>query len=170
MQLHHRRRARSLGLIAALVMGLAIPASALADTGGGSAIDPRSSNGATTDITGVTLNNKLMATISFRVTCDPITYFDYETGQEVTTTEGHLGGAGALLQAQGRSIATANGYLPQADVTCDGSTINSLSVAVIAQSLPLKRGEALVGVNVYINAGDFSGDSASTGPTSVKLR
>jgi len=170
MQDRIRGRARRLGLITALVMAVAIPATALADTGGGSAIDPRASHGATADIDGVTLNNKLMATIDFRVRCDPITYFDYETWQEVTTTEGRLGGAAALLQAQGRTIAAANGSVPQADVTCDGSTVNSLSVSVIAQSLPLKRGAALAGVSVFISAGESGEDSASTGPTSIKLR
>ena len=157
-------------LVAAVVILVALPASVSADIGGGGlSIRPRDADDVIVDIQGARLDNRLMATISFRVTCDEITYFDWELGQEVTTTEGRLSADAVLAQAQGRSIATAAGALYGVDVTCDGTTVNELAVQAIAQTLPLKRGDALAGVTAYVGAGEGE-DFGASGPTSVRLR
>jgi hypothetical protein len=169
MALDLSHRTRAFGLVLALGAALVIPSTVLADTGG-PGISPRFGRGATADVERVTLDNKLMATIQVAVTCDEIRYFDWEIYDWVTTTSGTLSAGGQLLQAQGRSIASAIGYSGQVPVTCDSSTLNHVSVQVIAQNLPLKRGDALVGATVEIFAGEGSGGSASTGPVAVKLR
>lgn len=169
MAIDLRRRTRAFGLVVALGAALVIPSTVLADTGG-PGITPRASYGATADIEGVSLDGKLMATIRIAVRCDQLTYFNWETGEQVTTTTGSLSGSGQLLQAQGRSIASATGFSGQQVATCDGSTVNHLSIQVIAQNLPLKRGEALAGASVEIFAGDGGGAFASTGPLAIKLR
>ena len=76
---------------------------------------------------------------------------------------------GVLLQAQGRSIASASGFVPRTAVTCDGSTVNHLSVQLIADNLPLRRGDAVVGVSAEIGPGE-GGNFGASGPTPVKLR
>ena len=168
----HRRAGRALGLLAAVALTLLIPATAFADTGGpGAVIAPAASNGATAWIEGVTFNNKLLATIRVGLVCDELTYFDWETYEEVTTTEGFAYADGQLLQAQGRSIASAFGSAYRMPVTCDGSTVNDVAIQVYAQTLPLKRGDALVGASVWATGGGEGGDHyAATGPTSVRLR
>ena len=93
------RRIRAFGLAVALVAALAIPAAALAATGGGDTIQPRMAGPVVVDVEGVTLNDKLLATIQFRLTCNEITYYDWELGQDVTTTEGRLVASGQLIQA-----------------------------------------------------------------------
>jgi hypothetical protein len=166
----HRRTA-AIGL--ALVAAIALPAAAFAATGGGDTIYPRvDTRGVVVDIEGATLNNKLMATIAIRVTCDEMTYYDYNLGQYVTTTAGILGGQGQLLQAQGRSIASASGFSTATNLTCDGSTVNHATVQVLAATLPLKRGAAVAGVDaevspVGVEEGGFFGRS---GPTEIRLR
>jgi len=163
------RRIRAFGLAVALVAALAIPAAALAATGGGDTIQPRMAGPVVVDVEGVTLNDKLLATIQFRLTCNEITYYDWELGQDVTTTEGRLFASGQLIQAQGRSIASASGFGARTDVTCDGSTVNHLAVQVIAGNLPLRRGAALIGVTADVGAGDGEEFGAS-GPTELRLR
>lgn len=165
-----RRWTRASGLIAAAVMLAALPAAVYADTGnGGISIAPRDADDVIVDISGARLDSRLMATISFRVTCEEITYFDWELGQEVTTTAGRLFADAFLAQAQGRSIATAAGAMHGVDVTCDGATVNQLAIQVIAQSLPLKRGDALAGVATFVGAGEGE-DHGASGPTSLRLR
>lgn len=168
---HVRGRMRAFGLLAALVVALVVPATVFADEPGGPGIEPWASQGATADIEGVTLNSRLMATINVAVVCDELTYFNWETWEEYTTTDGVVYAGGQLLQAQGRSIASASGFARRAAVTCDGSTVNHVAVQVIAESLPLRRGDALVGVSlsVYASGGEGDGAYASSGPVAVKL-
>ena len=163
-----RRPLRMLGTALVLLVALGTPAAALAATGGGEGILPRQSDPVLVDVVDVTLDNKLMATIQYQVTCREFRYYDWELGEYVTTTAGRLFANGALLQAQGRSIASASGF-GRADVTCDGATVNHLSVQVLADVLPLKRGSAVVGVSVDIGAGETE-DFGASGPTAVRLR
>jgi len=163
------RRIRAFGLAVSLVAAISVPAAAMAATGGGETIAPRTAGPVVVDVEAVTLNDKLLATIQYRVTCDEITYYDWELGQDVTTTQGRLFATGQLMQAQGRSIATASGFGPRTDVTCDGATVNHLSVQVLADSLPLRRSTALVGVSADIGAGEGENFGAR-GPTEVRLR
>ena len=169
MNVYPGRRLRAFGLAVSLVAALAIPAAALAATGGGDTIAPRVAGHVVVDVEGVVLNDKLLATIQFRVTCDEITYYDWELGQDVTTTHGRLSPSGQLMQAQGRSIATASGFGWLSDVTCDGATVNHSSVQVLADTLPLRRGAALVGVSAEVGAGEQQLFGAS-GPTEARLR
>jgi len=170
MTIARGHRGRSLAIVGAALAILLVPGIALADTGGGTTIGPRVENGVTIDVEGATLNSKLMATVRFAVVCDEITYFDWDTYQEVTTTEGRLGGDATLLQAQGRSIAIALGYASPVDVTCDGSTVNHVTASVVAQNLPLKSGSALAGVSAYISGGgEGEGGYGQSGPTAIKL-
>ena len=166
--LQHRR---GLALAIAIATAIAAPTAALAATGGGESILPRiDDRGVVVDVEGATFNNKLMATIAVRVTCDPITYFDWNLGQEVTTTAGVLAGTGQLLQAQGRSIASASGFSPRTDVTCDGSTVNHTSVQLLAENLPLKRGDSVVGVDAEVFASGAEDESfGRSGPTAIKV-
>jgi hypothetical protein len=164
---------RGLALAIAIATVIAAPAAVFAATGGGGTIYPRIDNrGVVVDIEGATFNNKLMATITFRVTCDPITYFDWDLYQEVTTTAGVLSGTGQLLQAQGRSIASASGFSPQTNVTCDGSTVYHASVQVLADNLPLRRGDAVAGIDaeVFAAGAGEEGNFGRSGPTAIKLR
>lgn len=163
------RRGLALGI--ALAALIALPAATLAATGGGETIYPRIDNrGVVVDIEGATLNNKLMATIAVRLTCDEITYFDWDTGQEISTTEGRVFTSGQLLEAQGRSIASASGFGDQ-DVTCDGSTVNHLSVQVLAGNLPLKRGDVVAGIDAEVGAaGSEEAAFGRSGPTAFRLR
>ena len=166
------RRVRSLALVGAALAVMLVPGIAFAaEGGGGTTIGPRIENGATVDIVGASLESKLMATIRFTVVCDPITYFDWETYQEFTTEVGRLSADVTLLQAQGRSIATAVGFSSAVTLTCDGATVNHATVSVVAQNLPLKRGDALAGVSAWISAqGGESGENyAQSGPTAVRL-
>lgn len=165
------RRGRSLALVGAALAVLLVPGVAMADTGGGTTIGPRVERGASVDVQGASLDSKLSATVRFTVVCDPITYFNWDTYEEVTTTDGRLGADATLLQAQGRSIAVAIGYATPIDIVCDGTTVNHATASVIAQNLPLKRGDALVGVTAWLSAqGGGEGESyAQSGPTAVKL-
>ena len=171
MILETGRRVRSMALVVAALAVLLVPGIAFADEGGGTTIGPRIENGATIDIEGATLNSKLMATIRFTVVCDPITYFDWETYQEFTTEVGRLSADATVLQAQGRSIATAVGFSSAVALTCDGVTVNHATASVVAQNQPLKRGDALAGVSAWISApGGESGESfAQSGPTAIRL-
>lgn len=166
------RRGRSLALVGAALAVLLVPGVALADTGGGTTIGPRYERGATVDIEGASLDSRLLATIRIAVVCDPITYYDWETWEQLTTTDGRLSGDATLLQAQGRSIATAVGYVAAVPVTCDGTTVNHATVSVVAQNLPLRRGDALAGVSVWVSAqgGESSEAFGQSGPTAVRLR
>jgi hypothetical protein len=164
----HQRRALALAL--ALAAAIALPAAASAATGGVTIYPRIDTRGVVVDIEGATLNNRLMATIAFRVTCDEITYFDWDTYEEVTTTAGRLSAGGQLLEAQGRSIASASGYAGQ-DVTCDGSTVNHVLVQVLAENLPLKRGDAVAGIDADIGAaGAEEASFGRSGPTEIKVR
>jgi hypothetical protein len=170
------RITRSPRLIAAIAVALvaviAVPAVALADTTGGTPTIPAaSSHGATIRVTSVSVTAKVVALVNVDFTCQPLTFFDWSTGQTETTTEGHVeGGQFVLLQAQGRTVDWGVGDPPFGTVTCDGSTANHLAVPVTAAVSPWKTGTAVVGASLYvIDANMNSADTASSGPVTVRL-
>lgn len=174
MSIRSRARRVSLAMLAgALGLALMIPVSALADTTGGTpTIGPAAAHDATIRLTGVTLSGKLIATVTVEFTCQPFESYDWDTGQTVVSTDGHVEGGGAIiLQAQGRTIAWGQGDLGSGGhSTCDGVTTNTASIPVTPAVAPWKNGTAVIGASVYL-ADDNFGDSdyASTGPIAVKL-
>jgi hypothetical protein len=173
-------RGRFRGFLAAslVAISLAAPLSAYAATGGGGPY----SNGATVSIASASFESKLLVTVTLDVSCDPFVERDWNgTPTGNTTVQGRIGGIVDLMQAQGRTIAHASGYLtidPMTQggmpVTCDGSTFE-VPVAVVAQDLPLRRGDALIQASVSMGANvpccsNWSIDQANSGYLTVKIR
>ena len=167
-----RSRVRLLLISAALVVGLALPSAALADTTGGApSIQPAFSRDATIQVTGVIVTAKVMATITIAFTCQPFQTYNWQTGETTETTAGRLeGGQVTVIQAQGRTIGWGQVNLFGATATCDGTTINVVAAPVTAAVSPWKVGTAVVGATVYVSD-EFGSDSdyASSGPVTVRL-
>ncbi|MEO5941260.1 MAG: hypothetical protein ABIZ72_09685 [Candidatus Limnocylindrales bacterium] len=169
-----RGRSRAIAFGALVAVALAAPGAVSANTtgGGGGA-------GATVNVVAVTFANKLVVDVTLDITCQPFVQFDWSgvpTG--VTTTSGTIVGNVSLMQAQGRTIAHASGSInpPTQNgpaVTCDGSTFR-VTVPVVAQDLPLRRGAAVVTAEIAMYptvpcCDSWSVDSINLGPTSVKI-
>jgi hypothetical protein len=163
-----RLRASLLGM--AMVACLALPVAASADTtgspGGGTA---QVTVGATVHVTA-----KLVAVVDVSFTCDPFLIYDWQTGTYVESTVGHLSDSGATLtQVQGRSIATGSAEFasgPDSTVVCDGVTVQTRSVTIMASTLPWKSGAAVVNAEVDVFSDGFEGrDLGFSGPVVVKL-
>jgi hypothetical protein len=109
--------------------------------------------------------------ISF--TCGPIQVYDFETGTWTTTTSGHVDDASAtIVQASGRSIASASGDSFGGAVTCDGSAVYTREIDVVASTAPFKTGAAVAAASVSIGAvasESGGGNFASSGPVSVRI-
>jgi hypothetical protein len=75
------------------------------------------------------------------------------------------------VQASGKSIGTAFGQSAGGgSVTCDGTTVDTLSIPVVASTLPFKAGTAAAGATVSIIDASFqASDYASTGAIIVRL-
>jgi hypothetical protein len=163
-----RGRLRASLLCAALAVCLALPGAASAATPGGG----------TAQVTvgeSVPVLAKVVAIVDVSFTCDPFLIFDWETGTMVESTAGHLVFGGVTLtQAQGKSIVIAGADLPEgtpeANVVCDGVTLQTRSVAIRADTQPWKSGAAVASarVQVYDQLGQ-SRDIGSSGPVVVKL-
>ena len=169
---HPSRTLSTLVATGILAAGLALPATALADTTGGApSIQPAYSRDAT--ITGVSVNvtAKLIANVTISFTCQPLQMYDWNTGETIETTAGHFEGGGAtVIQAQGRTVAWGQADLFGQAVTCDGTTVNTVSAPVTASTSPWKNGSAVVGATVFISDENGSdSDNASSGPIVVKL-
>ena len=124
--LNGHRRLRALIVGGALAVALAMPLAVSADTTGGSVIQPAFSRGATITLDAVHLESKLIATVDISFTCDPLLVYDWETGTYTTTTAGQVEDAIAVIvQASGRSIASASGTRSAAASLCDGSHVNA---------------------------------------------
>jgi hypothetical protein len=156
-----------------LVAGLALPTAVLADTTGGAPpIQPAFARNATIRVTSVAVTAKLIANIAITYTCQPFQVYDWETGQTIETTVGHIeGGQGVVIQAQGRSIAWGQSSdIFGGTAVCDGSTANSMSFPVTAVVSPWKSGTAVVGASIYlVDDNGQTSDFASTGPITVRL-
>ena len=165
------RPLRAVVVGAAVLVALAVPTVAHADTTGSPTIQPAISRNATIHVDSVSLTAKVLANVNVSVTCQPLMTFDWDTGQTVPTTVGHLeGGQVTLIQAQGRTVAWAGADLFGGTATCDGSTINHASVAIAASSSPWKTGTAVVGASVdVIDENMTTSDFASSGPVTVRL-
>ncbi|HEX2754329.1 MAG TPA: hypothetical protein VHM48_02640 [Candidatus Limnocylindrales bacterium] len=165
------RRGRLLLASVAVVVALAVPTAALADTTPAPTIYPAASNHATIRLTGGSVIGRVVVNTQVSFTCDPFLVFDWETGSEVEVTTGSLEyGAVTIVQASGRTINSGEGTFFGGDVVCDGTTVNLRDVAVVAGLAPWKAGMAVAGAHISISSPDFNSSSyASTGAMSLKL-
>ena len=166
-----RRRWRLLLVGAALALALAVPSSALADTTATPTIYPADSRGATVTLTGGSIVGRLVANTTVTFTCDPFLVYDWESGQEVESTEGRLeDGSVTILQASGRTINYGQVGFWGGSVVCDGGTVNRRDLGVVASVSPWRSGSVVAGATVYIASADYnSSHFASTGPVTIRL-
>jgi len=167
---HARLRAILVG--GALLGALALPIGVSADTTGGSTIPAASSNGATIGVSNtVHVMSKVVAAVDIAFTCDPLQVYDWETSSTTTSTSGHVEfGSVTIVQASGRSIITSSAEYFGGNVLCDGATVYTRSIPVVASTLPWKSGASVAGATVFISdATGQSSDYASSGPIAVKL-
>jgi hypothetical protein len=164
------RGARLLVLGATLMAALALPSAAFADTTPGPTIPPAASRDATIAITSATVTARLIVSVGVDYVCQPFLSFDWETGQWIASTAGSIeDGRAIVIQAQGRTIASGSGAVSGA-VTCDGSTVNHLTIPVVATTAPWRTGTAGLGAALFASDASFNdGDYASSGPVVVKL-
>jgi hypothetical protein len=157
----------------ALLAAVAVPAVAFADTTGGvPSIPPAASRNATISVTSVSVTAKVIAAVNVAFICQPLTYFDWRTGQDVTTTDAKLdSGQATIVQAQGRTIDWGLGDAAFGQsMTCDGTHVNQVTMPVTASVAPWKTGTAVVGAAItVIDPQGFTGDYASSGPVTVRL-
>lgn len=165
------RRSRTILIGAALIALLALPGAALADTTTTPTIYPAESRGATIEVSGGTILGRVVVSTKVAFTCQPFRSFDWQTGQEVETTEGSLEfGAVTILQASGRTINYGEAEFFGGPVVCDGTTVNRRDVAVGAGVAPWKSGSAVAGARVHVASADFnSSDYASSGAIVIRL-
>src|SRR4249919_2743246 len=168
---NRRMRLRAAIVGGALVLSMAVPLAVSADTTEGS-IPPAASNGVTITGSSFHIDSKLIVTTNITFTCDPIQVYDWETGMYTTTTAGRLNWASAtIVQASGRSVASSSGNASGGAAVCDGTSINTTSVAVVASTSPWKSGAAAGGVTASVDAGDEENGFGygSTGPMVIRL-
>jgi hypothetical protein len=169
---HLSRRTRLVMAGGLLAIALAVPGAVSADTTGGApSIPPAQSRDATIQVASVSVTAKVVANVTIRFTCQPFQVFDWETGQTIETTAGHIEGGGAtVIQAQGRTIAWGQAELFGGAAVCDGATVNAVTVPVTAAVAPWKAGTAVVGASIYVidEAGSDS-DYATSGPLTFRL-
>lgn len=166
------RRPRLVIAAGLLALALAAPGAVSADTTGAPSIQPAISHGATIQVTSIAVTAKIVATVTIAFTCQPFQSYDWETGQTIETTIGHIEGGGAtIIQAQGRTLDWGTGEIFfGGNAVCDGTTVNTASTPVTATVSPWKNGAAVAGA--YINLCDeqcSDSDYATSGPVSVKL-
>ena len=164
------RGPRLLALGAALLVALALPSVAFADTTPGPTIPPAAARDATITVTSATVTARLIVSVGVDYVCQPFEVYDWETGQTYQTTTGFIeDGQATVIQAQGRTIASGTGGVSGA-VTCDGSTVNHLTIPVIASTAPWRSGTAVVGAALFASDPTFNtGDYASSGPLVMKV-
>jgi hypothetical protein len=108
------------------------------------------------------LVDRVLVNLPVTVTCD--------VGNPATT---FFPPTASIEQAVGKKIASGEGFASGPSpftVNCDGVTPTSFVIQVLAATSgpPFQRGKAIVEANFSIN-GPNGGESASTGPVSVKL-
>jgi hypothetical protein len=164
------RGARLLVLGTALVTALALPSAAFADTTPGPTIPPAVSRDATITITSATVTARLIVSVRVDYVCQPFLSFDWETGEWIQSTAGLIEeGQAIVIQAQGRTIASGSGAF-NGTVTCDGSTVNHVTIPVIASTAPWRTGSAVVAASLFaVDASFHDGDYASTGAIAMKI-
>ncbi len=164
--IHPGGRSRAVLICAVLAACLALPAAASADT-----TPPGAGDAQVTVSTTVHVSAKVVATVDVSFTCDPFLIYDWQTGLQVPSTVGYLESAGVTLtQAQGRSIASGSNEFEGGTVVCDGATVTTRSVSIVATTLPWKSGTAIASARLNVYAVDFeSRDFGDSGSVVVKL-
>jgi hypothetical protein len=117
----------------------------------------------------VTLLGGVLATIHVGVICQPM---PSEWDPSVDPTIGHSEGTTAqvIQAASKKAIAAGQASGGGGDFVCDGSTVNSLDIPVVSQTVPFRKGTAVIGVQLQICNADCSGSGyRSTGPILVTL-
>ena len=164
-------RGRLILLGVALSAALAVPTAAFADTTGGGVIPGPASNGATIELGGGALVARVVVNVRVSFTCDPFLVYDWDTGTEVPTTHGSLENLYAVVvQASGRTINSGSSDTSGGDVTCDGTTANVRTLAIVADTSPWKSGAAVAGASAFVSSPDFNTSHyASTGAIAIKI-
>lgn len=102
-------------------------------------------------ITRATLTARVMVTVKFDVVCQPIFDYLFPDG----TTAGSISSVVTIDQASGRSIAhaSAGNIMPsgQPNATCDGLTVNHLSISAVSSTVPFHGGAAVVSLSAAVD-------------------
>jgi hypothetical protein len=116
----------------------------------------------------VTLIGNVLATIHVDVVCDPM---PSEWDPNIDPTVGHSEGTTAqVVQAAGKKAIAAGQGFGGGTFVCDGSTVNPLDISVVSQTVPFRKGTAVIGVQLQICNDDCSGSGyRSTGPMTATL-
>jgi hypothetical protein len=116
----------------------------------------------------VKLVGSVVATIHVDVVCDPM---PSEWDPSVDPTVGHSEGTRAqVVQAASKKAIAAGQSDGGGLFVCDGSTVNPLDIPVVTQTVPFRKGTAVIGVQLQICNADCSGGGyRSTGPIQVTL-
>jgi hypothetical protein len=118
----------------------------------------------------VKLVGGVLATIHVDVVCDPM---PSSSDPSIDPTKGHSEGTRAqVIQAVSKkAIASGETNAFGGSFVCDGSTVNPMDISVISQSVPFRKGTAVIGVQVQICNDDCSGSGyTSSGPIVTALR
>jgi hypothetical protein len=117
----------------------------------------------------VILVGDVLATIHVDVVCDPM---PSEWDPSTDPTVGHSEGTSAqVIQAVSKKAIAAGEGWGGGTFVCDGSTINPLDIPVVSQTVPFKKGTAVIGVQIQICNADCSGSGyTSTGPMTATLK
>ena len=110
----------------------------------------------------------VVATVHVDVVCDPM---PSEWDPYADPTAGHSEGTTVqVVQAASKRAIAAGQSSGGGTFVCDGSTVNPLDIPVVSQTVPFKKGTAVVGVQLHICNADCSGSGfRSTGPILVTL-
>jgi hypothetical protein len=110
----------------------------------------------------------VVATVHVDVVCDPM---PSEWDPNADPTAGHSEGTTAqVIQAVSKRAIAAGESSGGGTFVCDGSTVNPLDTTVVSQTVPFRKGTAVVGVQLHICNADCSGSGfRSTGPIMVTL-
>lgn len=146
------RKIAALAALVALLVGAVAPASAATGGGGGSG------GGVSIGFSGATISARIQVNVAFTLVCVPVTSLANPDGVTAAT----YGATVTVDQASGRTIAHASGgdLMPSGQpVTCDGTTVNNLSMSVLSTNVPFHGGSAIVGISVttYDPACEFCG-------------
>jgi hypothetical protein len=117
----------------------------------------------------VTLLGGVLVTVHVDVVCQPM---PSEWDPSVDPTIGHSEGTSAqvIQAASKRAIASGQSDGFGSEFICDGSTVNSLDIPVVSQTVPFRKGTAVIGVQLQICNADCSGSGyRSTGPILATL-
>ena len=149
--------AASVGTVAADTTPISIPPAAAVRSAPQLTVSPN-----------VKLIGGVLATVHVDVVCDPM---PSKWDPSVDPTVGHSEGTTAqVIQAVSKRAIAAGESSGGGTFVCDGSTVNPLDIPVVSQTVPFRKGTAVVGVQLHICNADCSGSGfRSTGPILVTL-